>query len=122
MGNQPENVHVARYIPQTELLPLCAAVISHGGSGTFLGALAHGLPQVWVPQGADQFANAEAGERYGAGLTLHTEDVTTALVSDAVEKLLCDESSRLAAQELSREISEMPEPAAVARIIAGRFM
>ena len=35
-------------------------VVHHGGSGTMLGALAHGLPQLRRPQGADQFLNAEA--------------------------------------------------------------
>ena len=32
--------------PEEALLPHCAAVVSHGGLGTTLGALAHGLPQV----------------------------------------------------------------------------
>ena len=39
LGDQPANVHVAGYIAQTELLPHCAAVASHAGSGTFLAAI-----------------------------------------------------------------------------------
>ena len=54
LGRQPDNVMVRRYIPQAELLPLCHAVVTHGGSGTTLGALAHGLPLLVVPQGADR--------------------------------------------------------------------
>src|SRR3979409_2211482 len=33
---------------QDAVLPICAGVVSHGGSGTTLGALAHGLPHVLV--------------------------------------------------------------------------
>ena len=40
--------------------PLRASVVSHGGSGSVLGSLAHGLPQVLIPMGADQPLNADA--------------------------------------------------------------
>ena len=41
-----------------QILPRCAAVVAHAGSGSVIGSLAHGLPLVLVPQGADQFDNA----------------------------------------------------------------
>ena len=69
-GTQPDNVHVARYIPQQLLLPRCTAVISHAGSGTFLATLAAGLPQLCLPQAADQFVNAAAAAASGCGITL----------------------------------------------------
>ena len=59
LGRQPSNVHVHQYIPQELLLPHCAAVVTHGGAGSTLGALAFGLPLLVVPQGADQFYNAD---------------------------------------------------------------
>ena len=58
LGDQPDHVRIERYVPQTRVLPHCRVVVSHGGSGTVLGALAVGLPQVCLPQGADQFQNA----------------------------------------------------------------
>jgi UDP:flavonoid glycosyltransferase YjiC (YdhE family) len=57
-GPQPANVHIERYIPQATVLPLSTVVVSHGGSGSVIGALAHGLPMVLIPMGADQPANA----------------------------------------------------------------
>ena len=59
LGPRPANVAAASFVPQALLLPLASAVVSHTGSGTMLGALAAGLPQVCLPRGADQFANAE---------------------------------------------------------------
>ena len=70
LGPQPSNVHLARYIPQEQLLPHCGAVVSHAGSGTFLATIAAGLPQLCLPQAADQFLNAAACERAAVGLML----------------------------------------------------
>ena len=66
LGAVPDHVRVESFIPQAEVLPGCGAVVCHGGSGTILAALAHGLPVVCIPQGADQFANAANVERVGA--------------------------------------------------------
>ncbi len=32
LGDQPSNIHVHRYIAQEQLLPHCAAVVTHGGA------------------------------------------------------------------------------------------
>ena len=44
LGGRPSNVRVERFVPQEQVLPRCAAVVSHAGSGSVRGALAHGLP------------------------------------------------------------------------------
>jgi UDP:flavonoid glycosyltransferase YjiC (YdhE family) len=51
LGPQPANVHVVRYVSQCSVLPHCDLVVSHGGSGSVIGAPAHGLPLVVVPMG-----------------------------------------------------------------------
>ena len=55
----PDNAHVERYISQSLVLPLASVAVVHGGSGSTLAALAHGLPLLVVPQAADQFENAQ---------------------------------------------------------------
>ena len=65
LGEQPAHVQVEAWVDQAEVLARCTAVVSHGGSGTFLGALARGVPQLCLPQAADQFRNAEGGIRAG---------------------------------------------------------
>ena len=54
-----DNVRIERFIPQSLLLPRAAAFVSHAGSGATLGALRAGVPMLAIPQGADQFLNAE---------------------------------------------------------------
>ena len=70
LGPQPDNVVVHRYVPQAVVLERCDAVIAHGGSGTTLGALAFGLPILVIPQGADQYANADRVVAASAGRQL----------------------------------------------------
>ncbi|MEA2973194.1 MAG: hypothetical protein QOG82_1652 [Actinomycetota bacterium] len=121
VGPQPANVHVARYIPQTQLLPYCQAVVSHAGSGTLLAALARGLPQLCLPQGADQFANADACVAAAAGRALHPGTVTVESVRAEMELVLADAAYRAAAERIAAEILAMPSPAEVADVMATRF-
>ena len=110
----PANVHVERFIAQSELLPHCDVVVSHGGSGTFLAALAHGLPQLVLPQGADQFINSSALEASGAGLALRGEDVDADGIRDCVQRLLLDPGYRHQAASVAGAISAMPSAEEVA--------
>jgi len=110
-------VSVQRWVCQSAVLPFCAVVVSHAGSGTFLGALAHGLPQLCLPQAADQFRNSQAAVETGAGLMLHPDHATPAAVADAVQRLLTEESFRRAALVLAGEIRAMPAPAEVVRLL-----
>src|SRR3954464_9288253 len=71
-GPLPANVRMARWLPMVDVLPSCAAVIHHGGSGTMFGARVAGVPQVVLPLGADQPTNADAVVRRGVGLALDT--------------------------------------------------
>lgn len=121
LGPQPDNVHVARYIPQAQLLGHCSAVVSHGGSGTFLAALAAELPQVCLPQAADQFANAAAGAQAGAGIAILPDALSGEAVAEAVTLVLEKDAYRAAARRLSGEIAAMPAPAEVADSLSGAY-
>jgi UDP:flavonoid glycosyltransferase YjiC (YdhE family) len=121
MGEQPAHVRVERWVDQAEVLSRCTAVVSHAGSGTFLGALARGLPQLCLPQAADQFRNAEGGVAAGAALALAPTEASTASVRAAVERVLTDDGLRAAAGRVAAEIAAMPAPDEVARLLAARF-
>jgi MGT family glycosyltransferase len=117
VGDQPDHVRVENYVPQSEVLPLCAVVVSHAGSGTALAALALGLPQLCLPQGADQFLNAAAVAQAGAGLSLPPDGASSDAIRDAVRRLLAEPSYRDAAVRVSRSIAEMPSPEDVAAVL-----
>lgn len=108
LGPLPASVHLAEYLPQAALLPHCAAVVSHAGAGTMLGALCHGLPQLCLPQGTDQPFNTAALLPTGAALALQPDETTADAVSAAMARLLGDASFRAAAERLRSEIEAMP--------------
>ncbi|MET9225883.1 glycosyltransferase [Lentzea sp. NPDC003310] len=114
LGPVPGNVHVAGFVPQAEVLRRAELVVHHGGTGTVLGALAAGLPQLVLPQGADQFVNGDVLAAAGAGTQLVGEAVTADAVTAAAAHLLDDPSARAVAATAAAEIAGMPDPAAVA--------
>jgi UDP:flavonoid glycosyltransferase YjiC (YdhE family) len=70
----PPNVRVERWVSQDAISPHAAAIVCHGGYGTTLHALAHGTPLVVLPLfSADQWENAAAVARAGAGIALDAD-------------------------------------------------
>jgi hypothetical protein len=121
LGVLPDNVRVERWVDQEQVLARCAVVVSHAGSGTFLGALAAGRPQLCLPQAADQFRNSEGGARSGAVLVLTPAQVTAASVADAVTRLLADVAFTDRARAVSQEIAAMPSAAEVVDVLVSRL-
>ena len=58
LGPVPPNVVVEEFVPQDAVLARADLLVSHSGSGTMLGGLVHGVPQVALPRGTDQPQNA----------------------------------------------------------------
>ena len=85
-------------------------MVSHAGSGTFLAALAAGLPQVVLPLAADQFVNAAAGVAAGAAIRVDSGAFEAAAVWGALLRLLGDPSYAPAAARVQDEIRAMPAP------------
>lgn len=105
---QPPHVLMAAYLPHALLLPRCRLVVSQGGAGILFAALAHGLPQLVLPQGADQTMNADACREAGAGLTLAPAEVTDGAVRAAAARLLAEPGFAAAARVVQTEIDAMP--------------
>ncbi len=124
LGSPPPNVRVERYVPQSEILPRASVVLCHGGSGSVLGALAHGLPLVLLPMGADQPQNAQRCAELGVGLALDVVDVTPEDVRSAVSDALSEPRYRAAAERVRDELAALPGPehavALVERLAAER--
>ena len=109
------HVSVHRFVDQAALLPHCDLVVSHGGAGTLLGAAAHGLVQLILPQAADHFRNARALLSVNAGRAVEPEHQTTEGVTAAMASVLSSPVLPVAAAALAREMAAMPHPAAAVR-------
>lgn len=118
MALQGERVLVERFVPLASVLARCTAVVSQGGSGVMFGALAHGLPQLMLPQGADQFRNAELCAPTGAALALAPREATPAAIGEALGRLLVEDRFAIAARGLGDQIAAMPDAHAVIAALA----
>lgn len=108
LAGWPGRVHVERHVEQDALLARCAAAVSHAGAGTMLGAAAHGLPQLLLPQAADQFRNAGALAATGAGRVILPHESSIEAVAAGARALLASSGMRAAARRLASEIAAMP--------------
>lgn len=131
LGPLPSNAHVERWIPHDAIVPHADVVVCHGGFGSTLGTLRHGVPLVVLPLfSIDQWANAAAVARVGAGLALDRErhtrpvlglpgDETIGELRDAVEQVLATGSHRRAAERIAdAERASLPLAAAVDELVA----
>ncbi|WP_281561647.1 glycosyltransferase [Thalassomonas sp. RHCl1] len=118
LGSHGENVHIERYIPHEQLLPHCDAVVCHGGCGSTVSALAHGLPLIVIPRGgAVQMRNAQACERTGAGRMIAPGDVNVDNIRDRILQVLADNSFRETAEKIADEIYQLPPASAAVALI-----
>ncbi len=120
-GPQPPTVRIERYVPQAALLPRCDAVVCHGGSGTLLGALAHGLPTLILPVDGDHFPSAARLAALGAAEVLRPPEVSAEAIRAAVARLLVTPDYRARASEIQADIAAMPSPDEVARALEARL-
>lgn len=117
VGDRPSNVRVERYVPQSSVFPRCRLVVSHGGSGTFLGAASNAIPQLCLPQAADQFLNAQVCVDSGIGLSLHPDAASEDALRDAVQRLLSESEFGSRARAVAAELAGMPSPEEVLSVL-----
>lgn len=115
------HVHVHRFLDQAALLPYCDAVISHGGAGAMLGAAAHGLPHLALPQAADHFRNARAIQQANAGSAVDLEGQSMERVGTELSKLLAAGEEGAGAMPLAHAMAAMPDAAAAARMLERQY-
>jgi UDP:flavonoid glycosyltransferase YjiC (YdhE family) len=123
LGEVPDHVHIERFVPQSQVLNLVDLIVHHGGTGTVLGAAAAGLPQLILPQGADQFINADLIAQCGVGRSVRNDAQEDGAIGEAVRAMLGDCPERRRAREVRGEIAAMPGPdevvTALERLVAG---
>ncbi len=92
LGPIPSNFIVRHFVPQLDLLPRVDLFINHAGINSVQEALWYDIPQIVVPQKADQAAVALQIVKHGAGVALGTSvpfgRVTVAELRASLEKLL----------------------------------
>ncbi|KAA0979084.1 glycosyltransferase [Paeniglutamicibacter gangotriensis] len=100
----PGNVTVLRAVPHYLAMEQANLVITHGGHGTVVKALAAGVPMVILHHGRDQAGNAIRVTSRGAGLKI-SRRASSRRIAKAVTQVLGNDSYRRAAGELGRAVA-----------------
>jgi UDP:flavonoid glycosyltransferase YjiC (YdhE family) len=114
LGPLPANVRVEGYVPQRQALAHADLLVSHGGANSNLGALRYGVPHLVLPQGApSQQRCGDHTVRLGTGVTIPPDEQSVANISNGVERLLRNDSFRMAAQRVAEDLRRVPDVQAV---------
>jgi MGT family glycosyltransferase len=105
MGPQHEQLELAdnmvgaEFLPQTSILPLVDAVVTHGGNNTVTECFHVGRPMVLLPLFLDQNEKAQRVHETGFGVRLDTYGHTAEELTGALDRVLGDAAlhARLAA-------------------------
>ncbi len=95
----PSHVVVCGSAPHSKVLPDAALVVTHGGHGTVIRALAHGVPLLCIPMGRDQSDNAARAVALGAALTV-SRHASAREIRQAIVRALDDTSLHAAARRV----------------------
>jgi MGT family glycosyltransferase len=98
LGRVPSNVEVHPWMPQLATLEQADAFVRHAGMGGSSEGLFTATPMIAVPQGAEQFGNADRLVELGVARRVDTEDAT----ADTLRTLLIELSDSPAVAERSR--------------------
>jgi UDP:flavonoid glycosyltransferase YjiC (YdhE family) len=116
----PSNAHVERWFPQERVMPVASAIVGHGGFGTTMLGLIHGIPLVTIPLfTTDQHANVARIQTVGVGITVHQGPDMPAHVRVALEQILQHDTHRAVARRVAEDIAALHEPAACVPYLEG---
>jgi MGT family glycosyltransferase len=101
--NPPPNCVICASAPHSRILPFAAVMITHGGHGSVVRALAHGVPLVCVPMGRDQNDTAARVVYHGAGVRLKTSASVEHFAGE-VQRVLATRSFSSSAERLGEAI------------------
>ncbi|MFJ6539810.1 macrolide family glycosyltransferase [Streptomyces sp. NPDC091385] len=90
LGTIPSNVEVHSWVPQRAILEQADAFVTHAGMGGCGEGLMAGVPMIAVPQGAEQFTNADRLVRLGVARRIDTAEATGERLRAALIELAGD--------------------------------
>ena len=90
MPDAPDNILVAKWLPQQALLAHrnLTLFITHAGAGSFQETICHKTPIVAVPINSDQPANAAEAVLRGFGVKVSWSDLSETTLTVAIHQVL----------------------------------
>lgn len=97
------NARITDHAPHDEIVPWCDLVVSHGGHGTILRPILHGVPVLCLTMGRDHPDNAVRLLAHGAGTRLSRRSSRARIRAEA-RRMLADPRWQAGARRLGQAI------------------
>ncbi|PGS78019.1 glycosyl transferase [Bacillus cereus] len=104
--NIPTNFKVYNYVPQLEVLQHTDVFVTHGGMNSSSEALYYGVPLVVIPVTGDQPLVAKRVAEVGAGVRLDRKELTSAVLREAVKKVMNDKKYKENSCEIGKSLRD----------------
>jgi UDP:flavonoid glycosyltransferase YjiC (YdhE family) len=108
--NLPDGVIHAPFVPFSQALPRCAALVHHGGIGTTAQGMSCGVPQLIMPMSYDQPDNAERVVKLGIAGVLSPRSFKPANVARTLNDLLSSKAVGEACRRVAARFQGGPNP------------
>jgi MGT family glycosyltransferase len=112
-----DNMVGEEFLPQTNILPVVDAVITHGGNNTVTECFWFGKPMVVLPLFWDQYDNAQRVHETGFGIRLDTYGHAPEELTGAVDRLVADQPLRKRMAAASARLRQRPGTTRAADLI-----
>jgi UDP:flavonoid glycosyltransferase YjiC (YdhE family) len=113
-GPPPPNAVLVPWLSYARTMPACDVVVTHGGHGTLVRALASGCPVLVCPAAGDMGENAARVDWAGLGVRLPYRYCTPRGVRLAVRRLLARRDARERVARVARWVAANDGPARAA--------
>ena len=113
----PPGIRHVAYVPFSQVLPRCKALVHHGGIGTVAQGLAAGVPQFVMAMSHDQPDNGYRLARLGVGAYVYPKAFTPGRVADALARLTSSPEVGAACRACRARIAEQMPAEAVFRLL-----
>lgn len=90
LEGKPDNVMIGKWLPQDDILahPNVKLFVTHGGLGSIVESMYHGVPIVGTPIFGDQIPNVEIVVSNGWGVKVDFKSMNETLLYDGIRKVL----------------------------------
>ncbi|MGY5060718.1 glycosyltransferase [Streptomyces sp. 900105755] len=117
-GQVGDHLRLFGYLPIDELLPECRALLFHGGQGTALASVFHGVPAVACPgRHYERRYNADRIQSLGCGVHASVLDLRPRALSELLSKVVDDPGFGAATGAARNLLRALPGGAGAADIV-----
>lgn len=113
----PANAYVEPFIPFGELMPHVSIMITNGGYGGVMIALAYGVPLIAGGTTEDKPEVTNRVAYSGVGINLKTATPTPEQIKEGVRKIIADDGYRKRARTLQAELASHNAPLEAAQLL-----